>query len=69
MVSVWIIDHYGGPEGHSRLHISHSNPQSLRRYCAKRLHIGGSNLKSPSLRREYAKRLHIGDSNLKSPIS
>ena len=39
--------------------------------CAKRLHIGDSNLESPisNLLGHRAKRLHIGDSNLESPIS
>ena len=39
--------------------------------CAKRLHIGDSNLESPisNLLGHRAKRLHIGDSNFESPIS
>ena len=58
---------YGGPEGHSRLHISHLNPQSLRRHHAKRLHIAYSN--PQSLRGQCAKRLHIVLSSLEPPIS
>ena len=71
---VWPLSNARGPFAYARIMAAHLTSLEIAHWpfdCAKRLHVGDSNLESPisNLLGHRAKRLHVGDSNLESRIS